>query len=179
MADIQSGWHRRGMRSHLAGSSSTEVAENILSFREDLSGPRSDQGASAIRMVHQAAELIRKIEQQAADVESRAQDLAKRLIVELELAERRLCSAEAERQATEADINEANLRVHEAGIALENAESIIASTEARLSAAEQRADEAEARAKEAGAALVRIEDAIRTHLLGAGRFASNSLAAAA
>ncbi len=179
MADIQSGWHRRGMGSHVADSSSAELAENILCFRDDPSGSRSDQGALVIHMVHQAAELIRGMEQRAADIESRAQALAKRVISELELAEQRLCSAEAERQETEAGINKANLRVHEADIALENAESLIAATEAKLSAAEQRADAAEERAKETGAALVRIEDAIRTHLLGAGEVASNNLAAAA
>jgi chromosome segregation ATPase len=179
MADIQSGWHRRTIRSRVADSSSAELAENISSVRDDLSVPRSDQGALVIHMVHQAAELIRGMEQQAADIESRAQTLAKRVIGELELAERRLCSVEAARQAAEAGINEANLRTHEAEIALENAESLAASTEAELSAAEQRVDEAEERAKEAGAALIRVEDAIRTRLLGAGHVASDSLAAAA
>jgi chromosome segregation ATPase len=179
MADIQSGWHRRRTRSHVADSSSTELAENILSFRDDLSGPRKDQAAAAIQMVHQAAELIRGIEQQAADIESRAQALAKRIIAELELAEQRLCSAEAERQAIEAEIDEADLRAREADTALENAESLIASTEAKLSAAGQRAEAAEARAEEVATALARTEDAIRTLLLSKGQVVSSKLAAAA
>jgi uncharacterized protein (DUF3084 family) len=179
MADIQSGWNRRGMRSDVADSSSAELAENILTFQDDLSGPQKVQGALAIQMVHQAAELIRGMEQQAVDIESRAQALAKRVIAELELAKQRLCSAEVERQTSDANINKANLRVHEADIELANAESLIASTEAKLSAAEERADAAEARVKEAEKALIRIEDAIRTHLLGQRPGASSNLAAAA
>jgi hypothetical protein len=178
MADIQSGCHRRGIRSEVADSSS-DLAENILTFQHDLSGPRKDQGALTIQMVHQAAELIRGMERQAADIESRAQDLAKRVIVELGLAEQRLCFAEAERQASEAGINKASLRVHEADIALEDAESLIASIEAKLSAAEEQADAAEARAKEAEKALISIEDAIRIHLLGQRPDASSNLAVAA
>ena len=98
MTDIQSGWNRRGMRSDVADSSSEKLAEYILTFQHDLSGPRKDQGVLAIQMVHQAAELIRGMEQQAADIGSRAQALAKRFIAELELAKQRLYSAEAERR---------------------------------------------------------------------------------
>jgi chromosome segregation ATPase len=178
MADIQSGWLRRITRSQLADSSSAEPADDILSFRDDLSPPQSDQGALVIDMVHQAAELIREMERQSADIESRARALAKRLVAELEHAEQRLCSAEAERRAFEADINEANRKIREVSIALENTKSLVASTQAELSAAEQRADAAEERAKESSATLVRIEDAIRTQLLGAVH-ATNNLAAAA
>jgi chromosome segregation ATPase len=179
MIDIQSGWNRRGMPSDVADSALARLAENSSTFQHDLSGPRKDQGALVIQMVHQAAELIRGMEQQAADTESRAQALAKRLIAELELAEQRLCSADAERQASEARINEANIRVHEADIALENAESLIAAIGVKLSAAERQADAAETRAKEADKALIRIEDAIRIHLLGQRSDASSNLAAAA
>jgi chromosome segregation ATPase len=167
------------MQRRTTDSSSTESMENVLAFRRDESSSQKDQGAAAIEMVYRAAGLMREVEQRASDIESRAQALARRAIEKLELAEQRVDSAGRGRQAAQDATNEANLSLNEAEIALENAESRIASYEAKVAEAEERADAAEMRAREARAALVRIESAIRTHLLGADQVPTENLAAAA
>jgi chromosome segregation ATPase len=179
MTNIQLERRPDRMQYRTADPLSTESMENVLAFRRDEVNSQKDQGAAAIEMVCRAAGLMREVEQRASDIESRAKTLAKRAIEKLELAEERVDSAVRERQAAQDATNETNLRLHEAEIALENAESRIASYEAKVSAAEERADAVEMRAREARAALVRIESAIRTHLLGVGRLPSENLAAAA
>jgi predicted nucleic acid-binding Zn-ribbon protein len=76
-------------------------------------------------------------------------------------------------------MNEASVKIRETVKALEQAESRIESVEDQLSQAELRARKAETRAGEAEKALIRIEDAIRTQLLGQRRAASSKSGAAA
>jgi chromosome segregation ATPase len=177
MANIQPEWIRH--QSDIGESSSPELSDDVLSFRRDPANLSKERDAAAIEMVYQAASLIKEIEHRAADTDMRAQALVACAFEKLELAERRMYAADEELHTIQASIDEANLRLHEIEGALGDAESCIVSTEANLAAAEQRADAAEMRADEARAALVRIENAIRTHLLGLDRVASRTLAAAA
>jgi 3-methyladenine DNA glycosylase Mpg len=62
---------------------------------------------------------------------------------------------------------------------LKQLQARIVATEAELAAAEARAEAAEERATEAREALLRIEDAIRVHLLHGGQSAANDFSAAA
>jgi chromosome segregation ATPase len=139
----------------------------------------SEDGAAILYLVYRAAEVLMAAEDRATDSEARAETLASRAREELKLAEQSLCALDAERQEIESKLSEANGRLREYEIALENSESRIAVAEAKLTAAERRALEAETRANAARAALLRIEEAIRTHLLGGDQRYSGKLKAAA
>jgi hypothetical protein len=170
-------WLRQHKQDHVAQSTSIEPSENVVGFRRDI--PNSARGTAALELVHQAAELIRDMENRATDRETHAQMLAQLAVDELELAERRVHTVEQERQAALVGLSEAEVRVQEAEKVLEQAESRFSAAEAQLSAAELHASTAETRASEAEMALIHIEDAIRTHLLGQRPDASSNLAAAA
>lgn len=125
----------------------------------------AEDGATVLYLVYQAAEALTAAEDRVIDIEARAQTLAQRAMEDIKLSEQRLNEVDAERQEIETRLNEANTRIKEYAIALEKSESRNAVAEAKLTAAEQRAREAESRANSARTALVRIEEAIRTHLL--------------
>jgi chromosome segregation ATPase len=139
----------------------------------------SEDGAAVLYLVYRAAEVLTAAEDRATDSEARAETFAGRTTEELKLAEERLYAVDAERQEIESKLNEANRRVQEYAVALENSASRNAVAEAKLTAAERRALEAETRANAARAALLRIEEAIRTHLLGRDQRYSSKLKAAA
>jgi chromosome segregation ATPase len=139
----------------------------------------SEDGATVLYLVYQAAEALTAAEDRATDSEARAEALASRRAEELKLAEQRLYAADADRQAIESKLSEANRRVQEYELALKNSESRNVAAEAKLTVAERRALEAETRANAARAALVRIEEAVRTHLLRADERHSNKIKVAA
>jgi DNA repair exonuclease SbcCD ATPase subunit len=119
---------------------------NVLNFPRERSDRRANgDGQSALDLVYQAAELVSDIQEEARQRETRAQNLCRSAVEKLRLAERRAEAAES---------------------ALSLAESRLSSAEARLSAAELRAKNAETKARELDQALSRIEEAIRTRLLG-------------
>jgi chromosome segregation ATPase len=156
---------------------------SIQSPSEDA-GPHSaysdsEDGAAVLYLVYRAAEVLTAAEDRVIDIEARAETLASRTTEELKLAEQRLYALDAERQELESRLNEANSRVQEYEVALKNSESRNAVAEAKLTAAERRALEAETRANATRAALLRIEEAIRTHLLGGDQRYSSKLKAAA
>jgi len=125
----------------------------------------AEDGAAVLYLVYQAAEALTAAEDRVTDIEARAQTLAQRAMEEIKLAERRVNEVDAERRAIESRLNEANTRIKECESALEKSESRNAVAEAKLTAAEHRARQAESRANAARTAMVRIEEAIRTHLL--------------
>jgi chromosome segregation ATPase len=134
--------------------------------------------AGVLDLVYRAAEVLRTTEDRATDIEARAQKLANRTIEQLKLAEQRLNAVDAERQAIEASVGDAHGRVEELETALRTSEVCISVAEAQLTAAERRAQEAEKRASESRAKLLRIEEAIKTHLLGTRQTESMKLVAA-
>jgi hypothetical protein len=162
------------------------MAENICNFRqtssaaekrEDLAG--QDNRSSALQLVHQLADVIRSKEDQAADMEARAQTLAQCAVDKLNLAETRLQSAEITRNALEADLRESNAKVEVFEGALKHIEVRVCTMEAQLAGAVLRAKVAETRAVEAEKALELLEEAIRSQLLKTQRPASSPFAAAA
>jgi DNA repair exonuclease SbcCD ATPase subunit len=144
---------QRGLR----GSVSRD--ENVLSFARS-SAP--DCGATALNLVHQAAEVFSSMEDHARDTKARAQSLCKSAAERLKLAEKRTEAAERERWQT---INEVDSKLQDASRALKEAQSRLAANEDRLTAVEFRAQAAEAEAREAKQALALVEEAIRRRLL--------------
>jgi len=147
----------------------------------DSQSPHSDseEGAAILYLVYRAAEALTAAKDRATDSEARAETLASRTAEELKRVEQRLCAVDAERQEIESRLNEANSRIQEYQVALKNSESRNAAAAAKVTAAEHRALEAEARANATRAALLRIEEAIRTHLLGGDQRISSKLKVAA
>jgi hypothetical protein len=139
----------------------------------------SEDGAAVLYLVYRVAEVLTAAEDRATDSETRAETVASRTTEQLKLAEQRLYAADAERQEIESKLNEANRRVQEYEVALRNSEARNAVAEAKLRAAERRALEAETRANATRAALLRVEEAIRTHLLAGDQRYSSKVKAAA
>lgn len=172
--------HPKRLRVHMQ---SEIVALPSIQASEDVSCPSLhsaiEDGAAVLYLVYRAAEVLAAAEDRATNIEARAETLANRTTEELRLAEQRLEAADAERQTIEVALIEANSRIQEYEIALKHWESRVAAAEAKLTAAERRALEAETRAHAARAALVRIEEALRTQLLRADQRYSNNVKTAA
>jgi hypothetical protein len=144
----------------------TQRSENVLSFSRP-SAP--DCGATALNLVHQAAEIFSSIENQARETEARAQSLCESAVERLKGAERARLEI----------INEADCKLQEAAIALKDAQSRIVAAEDKLTAVEFRAQAAELEAREAKQALALVEEAIRRRLLCASPEAASQLNAVA
>ena len=133
--------------------------ENVLSF---VRSPIPATGAGALDLVYQAAEIFNSIENNAREIEARAQAMCKSAAERLRLAEQRTVSAENSLREVIAD---ADRKLSDASRALTQVEFRIAATEDKAAAAEIRAQVAEAEAREAKQALALVEDAIRRRLL--------------
>lgn len=154
---------QRGLRAAVGSS------EKVLKFGRS-SAP--DCGATALHLVHQAAEVIGSIEDRARETEARAQSLCRTAAERLTLAEQRMENAERERREL---IMTTECKLQDASRALKQAQSRIAAVEDQLTAVEFRAQAAEAEAREARQALALVEEAIRRRLLCASPEAIGSL----
>lgn len=133
--------------------------ENILSF---VRSSTSECGATALKLVYQAAEVFSGMEDRARETEARAQSLCLSAVERLKLAEQRIENAERARREI---ISEADCKLQDASRALRQAQSRIEAAEDQLTAVEFRAQAAEAEAHEARQALALVEEAIRRRLL--------------
>src|ERR1035437_8806645 len=72
MRESHTNWLREHMRDHIANHDALDSAENVLSFQ---SSPNSkmNPGAAALDVVYQAAELIRDVDNYAAERHARAE----------------------------------------------------------------------------------------------------------
>ena len=134
--------------------------ENIVRF-----GPSTatkDFGASALDLVHQAAEIFKAMENHAREAEARAQSLCESLAGKLQLAEQQRDAAERARREV---VNEFNGKLQDASRALQQAQSHIVRAEERTVAAEFRAQAVEAKLHKANQELAAVEEAIRKRLL--------------
>lgn len=185
MDNTRATWLREYMRDYIANSNVAKSADNILSFKHQ-SHSAKNPGAAVLHLVNQAAELIGEVDNYAAQRQARAEELARQTIAKLKIADDHVRSAESARRTAEAEIQqfsdmiekEVSIKVQEIEKAIEQMAFGMAASEARLSAAEERAISAELRANEAENALERIEEAIRTQILG-GKFGDSSRSAAA
>jgi hypothetical protein len=171
-------WLLQQLPDRIADSSAMEMTENVLSFRRDLSSS-VNEGAAVLELVNQAAALIKCMENRAADIEVQAQALGKPALEKLDLPQCQARSAEAELQAAQAAVIKTNAGAQAVESAARQAVTRVAAAEAQLTAAELRANATEMRAAEREKTLVRVDDAIRTHLLGQRPETSSKLAAAA
>jgi hypothetical protein len=134
--------------------------ENIVRFGSSTA--TRDFGASALDLVHQAAEIFKAMENHAREAEARAQSLCESLAGKLQLAEQRRDAAERARREV---VNEFNGKLQDASRALQQAQSHIVRAEERTVAAEFRAQAVEAKLHKANQELAAVEEAIRKRLL--------------
>src|SRR5260221_14669880 len=104
-------WLQEHMRNHIDGEPSFEPAEKVVSFPRAPAGPVQRQDTDAVDLVYQAADMVRGVQERAAQIEARAEDLVKRAIEKLQIAENRIRSAAVEQRAAEAGLNEAGARI--------------------------------------------------------------------
>lgn len=152
---------------------SVSNGENVLGFR----GPSTiDQGAAALDLIHQAADVFRGMEQHARETEARAQSLCHSAIEKVRSAETR---AEAAEYAHRTLMIDAEDKLRHASRALEEAQLRLEAREDQLTAMEFRAQAAEAEAREAKQSLALVEEAIRRKLLCSSPKADTVLTAVA
>jgi len=162
-------WFQEQMRGHIGKSASIDSPENVLNFPRRALGSSGHDASEALELVSQAAEVIRGIEDRAAETEARAKALAQSAIEQLHLAEAQVQSAEAARRGAEERLHMVGAKLEKAEKELMRTESRVAAAEARLANAEQRVRAAATRAIDAEKALTQIEDAIRSQLIGLTR----------
>ena len=121
-----------------------------------------DDGATALDLVHQAAEIFKGMENHARETEARAQAVCEDLAEKLRLAEKQRAAAERARREV---VNELNDKLQDVSRALQQAQSRIVGAEERTVAAEFRAQAAEAKLYRANQELAAVEKAIRKRLL--------------
>ena len=114
---------------------------------------------------YQAAEIIRRLEVGAAEVEARARAAMEDAANKLQNAERCIKDLQADRLEMEQRLHDTSRRAKETEDALREAQQRLAATESQLFAMEMRVKASDAHALKAKQALIRVEDAIRTHLL--------------
>jgi hypothetical protein len=158
---------QRGSRATVGGD------EGVLSFPSPL---EPDKGATALDLVHQAADVFRDMEKRARETEARAHSLCTSALERLRLAEARAGAAErAQRELTATT----ERKLQDACQALEQAQRCIEAQKDKLTAVELRAEVAEAEARQAKEALALVEEAIRKRLLCASPHADGGLATVA
>ena len=133
--------------------------ENIVSFAPSAS---KDDGATALDLVHQAAEIFKGMQNHARETEARARSACDSLAEKLRLAEQQRDAAERARREV---VNEFNGKLQDVSRALQQAQSRIVGAEERTVAAEYRAQAAEAKLYKANQELAAVEEAIRKRLL--------------
>ena len=135
--------------------------ESIVNLAPSAPAPRED-GATALDLVHRAAEIFKGMENHARETEARAQSMCDSLAEKLRLAEQQRDAAERARREV---VNELNGKLAEVSRALQQAQSRIVGAVERTVAAEYRAQAAEANLYRANQELAAVEEAIRKRLL--------------
>jgi DNA repair exonuclease SbcCD ATPase subunit len=172
-------WLEDRMHDHSASVASIKPMERSVSFRRPPACAAKNVGIAVLDLVHQVAELVRSAEDHATETQNRAQSLAARAVEELKFSEARAQASESQRSAAEAALSEANDRAQEAEEMLEQAEARSAALETQITTLVRRANAAELRASEAENTLRRVEDAIRTEILGQRHATVSNFAVAA
>jgi chromosome segregation ATPase len=133
-----------------------------LVLRQTL--PASDDATAALALVSEAAEAIRKLEEQSAHAVSRAHSAANAVMEKLERTVSRAERAEAALRQAESEISELTASSLQQHKEIEMLQACLSDREAELSSMEQRLASAEQRAEESNTAIQRIVTAIRTQL---------------
>jgi septal ring factor EnvC (AmiA/AmiB activator) len=162
-------WLREHMRDHVAPAASVDSPENILTFPGGTAAPSRGDALAALDLVSQAAEVMKRIHDDAVDTEARARALAESAIEKLHGAEARVQSAEAARSAVEEALSKLRARLQEVERELTRTQARCGAAEKQLADAEQRMRAAETRAIDAEKAVNQVEDAVRVQLVGLQR----------
>jgi chromosome segregation ATPase len=133
-----------------------------LILRQTL--PASDDATAALALVSEAAEAIRKLEEQSAHAVSRAHSAANAVMEKLERTVGRAERAETALRQAESEIAELTASSLQQHKEIEMLQACLADRDAEIAAMEQRLASAERRSEEANAAIQRIVTAIRTQL---------------
>jgi hypothetical protein len=142
-------------------SKNVNDADNVVTF--PTQPPAQDGSATALDLIYRAAEMFAGVESRARDIEANARAMCQSAVDKLLDAERRVQAAERARQDIISDVDR---RLQDVAIALSDAQERIDAANARTAAAEARATTAEAEAQTARRLLAKVEDAIRSRLLG-------------
>jgi chromosome segregation ATPase len=165
---------RQHMRDHITDSL---PKTKVVSFGAARSVTANNPDTEALRLVRQAADLLRSTKDHSAEIEAQAQAFADRAVAELKEARERIQSLESDCERLSSLLADAKDQAYAAERALKQSEARLAAMETHLSTAQERARSAEHRASGAEGMLMRVEDAIRTEILKPRR--STSLSAAA
>lgn len=157
MADLE--WSHTRRRSH-GGSPNNEPVK--LSALRGLSDAAWKPGEGALRLVNQAAEALRDLEDHARELESRSRFFSDGALEKLKRAEQQVQLLQDNNIAAETRIAELHDHVQELEEALKAERARVAAAERELERCTQIARE---RAAEFEDAVGRIEEAIRTKIL--------------
>ena len=156
-------WLREQMRQNIASSAVIDPTDNVLHFRPPSFIPTS-QGAAALALVNQAANLIEDIDHRATERHARAEALAEKAIEKLKIANDRACFAETARQVVEAELKVHKDRMERLNTKLLEIEKIaddrIRSAESARHAAETELEEYKDSVKRFTAKVEKMEKAI-------------------
>jgi chromosome segregation ATPase len=136
----------------------------VVKFPARQIAGNSDNASAVLDLVSEAAEGIRRIQEQAAEAVDRAHSVADEMVEKLEIANGRADRAEEALRSAEARVEEIAVLAAQMRSHLETLQTQLTTREAELAAAERRAHHAERRADDANAAIQRISEAIRTQL---------------
>lgn len=123
-----------------------------------------DDATTALALVSEAGQAIRKLESQSRDAITRATNAALAVKEKLDQTTLRADTAEAALQKAEAEISELSDIVEQADTEIKKLRAELASMEKRLAETTSRAVTAETQAEEAANSIHRIVTAIRTEL---------------
>jgi chromosome segregation ATPase len=147
-------------------AASTDARQNVTNFPGYAAEVSRSGSASALDLVSEAADVIRGIQERAAESEARAKALAESTLEKLQVAVSRIQSAEAARGTAQETLSRLSAKLQGAEQELARTQSRVAATERRLADAERQMLAAETRAVNAEKAVTQIEDAIRRQLVG-------------
>jgi hypothetical protein len=169
--------HQHGRRHFSEVHRASRPCPNVDDARR-ASAVQHHYGEGALELVEQAADLFKRIEDQARHVETQARVMAEGAVAKLQLAHDTIEELRNNNAAAEARITQLHDEVQELAQVLKEERARVLAAEERLPELERRAKAAEARAKQCESTLSRIEDVIRTKILREGRSAHQRAAAA-
>jgi chromosome segregation ATPase len=147
----------------LRNSSSVRVAQQNFP-PSAISVGRFDDAETALNLVAEAGQALRKIETDSRDAITRATNAALAVKEKLDQTVARAEQAEAALQKAESEIMELSSLAEQAGEEIESLRSQLATMEQRLAETTERAKIAEKQVEDANMSIQRIVTAIRTEL---------------
>ena len=175
-------WLRNHMQSYMADWTSSDPSEKVVRLRISR-GSTSEHTQRALSLISDAAQLISDMEERAIALQAHSDALLADAIEKLKAADERINFLESERKAAKTHIRETELKVEDLQSTVEDLQSAVDEADSRMKAAgqwqaERSARASATRAEEAEKALVQVEEAIRTQLIGKRAAPSKRVAAA-